>query len=232
MKEERNAAVRPLPEAVRTSGRYKQDYAYDHLKDAIIAGVFPPEKLLVERELCEMLGVSRTPVREALRRLSSEGLVESHPGRGMFVTRLSAEDARQLYELKEALERMAVRLCIRRMTPGELDELERCLIAHERAHEDGDSELAADMDLRFHVMLVEFARSPKIEEHAKTILVQTRRLSQPSVYDTSHTREFIQNHRTIYEALRAGDSAAAEAAVSRHISAISSFQTAKLGAFL
>ena len=75
------------------AGRYKQDYAYDRMKHAIISGVFPPEKLLVERELCEMLGVSRTPVREALRRLSSEGLVESHPGRGMFVTRLNAADA-------------------------------------------------------------------------------------------------------------------------------------------
>ena len=158
------------------AGRYKQDYAYDRMKHAIISGVFPPEKLLVERELCEMLGVSRTPVREALRRLSSEGLVESHPGRGMFVTRLNAADARQIYELKEALERMAVRLCILRMTGGELEELGGCLTAHEQAYARGDNELVADMDLQFHILLVEFARSAKIEEHAKAILVQEEQI--------------------------------------------------------
>ena len=226
------SAPRRQPEEAPVSSRYKQDYAYDRLKRAIIAGVFPPEKLLVERELCEMLGISRTPVREALRRLSSEGLVESHPGRGMFVTRLTAQEAQQIYELKEALERMAVRLCIQRMEPAELEELGRCIEAHARAATGGEPELAADMDLQFHIMLVEFARSPKIAEHAKTILVQTRRLSQLSVYDTSRTREFIQEHRAIYEALRARDSAAAEAAVSRHIASILRFQADKLGAFL
>ena len=214
------------------AGRYKQDYAYDRMKHAIISGVFPPEKLLVERELCEMLGVSRTPVREALRRLSSEGLVESHPGRGMFVTRLNAADARQIYELKEALERMAVRLCILRMTGGELEELGGCLAAHEQAYARGDNELVADMDLQFHILLVEFARSAKIEEHAKAILVQTRRLSQLSVYDTSHTEKFLKEHRAIYEALRAGDAAAAEEAVSRHIASIGAFQLARLPACL
>ena len=221
-----------VPDSPRVSGTYKQAYAYDHLKNAIISGVFPPEKLLVERELCEMLGISRTPVREALRRLSSEGLAESHPGRGVFVTRLTASDALELYELKEALERMAVRLCIQRMSGGDLAVLARCLEDHAQAYQAGSAGLAADQDLQFHTLLVEFARSPRIEEQAKAILVQTRRLSQLSVYDTSHTQSFIQEHRAIYDAIEAGDPAGAEAAVSRHIAAIAAFQTARLRMFL
>lgn len=219
------------PNSPRISGTYKQAYAYDRLKHAIISGVFPPEKLLVERELCELLGISRTPVREALRRLSSEGLVESHPGRGMFVTRLSVKDTLELYELKEALERMAVRLCIQRMTEEDLPVLHSCLEAHEQAYRAGNAELAADQDLQFHTLLVEFARSPRIEASAKAILAQTRRLSQISVGDPSHTQLFIQEHRAIYDALVSKDAAAAEAAVSRHITSIGAFQTIRLRLF-
>ena len=111
-----------------------------------------------------------------------------------------------------------------------MTEQERMLAG--QLYDAGNPELAADMDLHFHIMLVEFARSPKIAEHAKTILVQTRRLSQLSVYDTSRTLEFIQEHRNIYEALDSRDSAAAEEAVSRHIASILRFQADKLGSFL
>lgn len=213
------------------AGKYKQDYAYDYLKQAIISGEFPPEKLLVEWEICEKLDISRTPVREALRRLSSEGLVDAHPGRGTFVTRVTAEDMRYIYELKEALERMAVRFCIQRMAGGELAEMKRCLTAHERAYVEQKFELAADMDLQFHVQLMEYARSPKIEEHAKMLLSQTRRLSQISVYDTSNIWKFIEEHRAIYEAIAAQDIPAAEAAVSRHIDSIIKFQGDKRSLF-
>jgi DNA-binding GntR family transcriptional regulator len=88
--------------------------AYEKLKKAIIDYEFPPGKLLIERELCELIGVSRTPVREALRRLSSDGFVDFVPGRGTVVTRLTKEDMIHIYELKEALDKMAVKLCIQR----------------------------------------------------------------------------------------------------------------------
>lgn len=203
---------------------YKQDYAYNRLKHAIITGEFPPEKLLVERELCEMLQISRTPVREALRCLASEGLVSSHPGRGMFVTRITPQEIIYIYELKEALERMAVRLCIERMTDDQLGQLGQCLEGHTRAYEEEQYELAADMDMQFHVMLVEFAQSPKIEEHAKAILLQTRRLSQLSVYNTSFTMKFINEHKMIYDAMLNRNPFEAEQAVHQHILTISKFQ--------
>jgi DNA-binding GntR family transcriptional regulator len=98
------------------SPKYKQHLAYDYLKESIISGKFPPNKPLIERELCDTLGVSRTPVREALRRLSSDGFVDFVPGRGTVVTRLTMDDMVHVYELKEALDKMAVKLCIQRKT--------------------------------------------------------------------------------------------------------------------
>jgi len=206
-----------------TSGN-KQHIAYEYLKESIISGKYPPEKPLIERELCDALGVSRTPVREALRRLTSEGLAESFPGRGVFVSRVNPEKATQLYELKEALEGMAARLCTERMSDEEIQELRECLQAHTEALENDEMAATADLDLRFHVLLIEGARSPMLEQQAKGILLQTRRLAQLSVYDPDSTTKFIAQHTAIYEAIRSRDAEEAEKALSAHISAIKKFQ--------
>jgi DNA-binding GntR family transcriptional regulator len=208
----------------KSAFKYKQHIAYDHLKEAIISGEYPPEKPLVERELCDTLGVSRTPVREALRRLTSEGLAESFPGRGVFVSRVTLEKSVQLHELKEALERMAVRLCTVRMENDELERLWKCIQEHTRAMEQGDMTASADTDLVFHVLLVEGAHSPILEQQAKGLLLQTRRLSQLYIYDPASSAQFIPQHTEIYRAIQARDAEAAERAVSVHYEAVKKYQ--------
>lgn len=208
----------------KSTFNYKQHIAYDYLKGAIISGKFLPEKPLVERELCDALGVSRTPVREALRRLTSEGLAESFPGRGVFVSRVTLETAVQMHELKEALERMAARLCTTRMSDDELGRMGACIQEHTRAMEQEQMEDSADIDLQFHVMLVEGAHSPMLEQQAKKFLLQTRRLSQLYVYDPASAIQFISQHNDIYLAIRACDAETAQQAVSIHFDAVKKFQ--------
>jgi DNA-binding GntR family transcriptional regulator len=204
--------------------KYKQHLAYDYLKESIISGKFPSNKPLIERELCDTLGVSRTPVREALRRLTSEGLVESFPGRGVFVAGVTLEKAIQMHEFREALERSTARLCAERMTSEEVWQLWNCIQDHSKAREKGEMAAAADFDLRFHVLIIEGAHSPMLEQQAKRLLLQTRRLSQLAVYDTAEMIHFIQQHTDIYQAIRLHDPEASERAVGAHIASIKKFQ--------
>ncbi|MGN1001668.1 MAG: GntR family transcriptional regulator [Oscillospiraceae bacterium] len=207
----------------------KQSVAYSYLRTAIITGRFPPEKPLVEREICDKLGVSRTPVREALRRLGSEGLVDFVPNRGVFVAALSKEKAAQLYEMKEALEGMAARLCAERASEDALARMAECIALHRSYAENGEFEIAVDLDLRFHVILVESCGNPLIEQHAKSLLLQTRRLSQLAVYDTDQMEQFIRQHQTILDSIRNHDVTASIEAVSRHIRFVEQFQWDRWG---
>ena len=97
--------------------------AVENLRQAIIKGHLAPGARLIERELCEMLGVSRTLVREALRQLEAEGWIENVPYRGPIVATTSADEARQLYEIRAALEGFAAKRCAERATADDLDDL-------------------------------------------------------------------------------------------------------------
>lgn len=208
----------------RGSRIYKQGFVYDYLKDSIITGRLAPEKQLVEREICDQLGVSRTPVREAFRRLSSEGLVDFLPGSGVVVASLTKEKAEQLYELKQALEGMAARLCARRATDEELSAMSDCIARHRSAYEEGVQEAAVDMDARFHELLIAGAHSPMLEQHTRELLLQARRLSQLAVYDADETPNFISQHEDILRAVKLHDPDRAQSAVVRHIEYVKQFQ--------
>ncbi len=202
----------------------KQSVAYNYLRMAIITGRYPPEKPLVEREICDKLGVSRTPVREALRRLGSEGLVDFIPNRGVFVAGVTKEKALQLYEMKEALEGMAAKLCAERGGEETVMRLADCISMHKEYADKGEIEIAVDLDLRFHTLLVESCGNPLIEQQAKALLLQTRRLSQLAVYDADHMDYFIDQHNEILERIRCHDGPAAAMAVGSHIRYVQQFQ--------
>ena len=95
----------------------------DRLREAIFSMHFKPNERLVERDLCDQTGVSRTCVREALRHLESEGLVERRPNKGLYVTAITADEARQVYEVRGALEPMVARLFVKRASESEVKAL-------------------------------------------------------------------------------------------------------------
>src|ERR1700710_2092979 len=105
----------------------------DKLRGAIASGRFQPGQRLVERELCEQIGVGRTSVREALRQLEAEGLVTVYPHRGPVVSTLTPEEAQPLYSLRGLLEGYAGRMFAQRRTAADIDRLEAALDAFEAA---------------------------------------------------------------------------------------------------
>ncbi|WP_068298077.1 GntR family transcriptional regulator [Pararhodobacter sp. CCB-MM2] len=104
-----------------------RDMVLERLRDAIIGGTFKPGERLIERVLCEQLGVSRTVVRETLRYLDAEGLVELQPNRGPIVARLRWSDARQIYDIRRMLETAAAQACAENMSPARERDLRAAL---------------------------------------------------------------------------------------------------------
>lgn len=203
--------------------------AYEHIRDRIIAGDFPPGAVVSETALAKELGLSRTPVGEALRELAGVGLVEQVPRYGTIVRRISRQELIELYEVREGLEPYAVALAVQRIRPGDLQRLERLcarlegflgeLPAAEHAELEGQALrefLAADM--AFHTLLIHAAGNRRIaklvrDSHVMTALFGARRL----MHDRSIVAEVCRHHADILAAVRRGDVAAARALSAEHI---------------
>jgi DNA-binding GntR family transcriptional regulator len=189
------------------------------LRDAIVGAEFRPGERLTERTLCERFEVSRTVVREALRQLESEGLVDMVPNRGPVVATLSAADAIALYEVREVLEALAGRAFAQRATGVQKATLKRRLKAFEVALDRGDLPTILAAKDAFYDALLEGAGNPVARAtlrgiHARTSLLRGMTLQAPG--RSAHTRREL---RSITAAATSGDPAGAWAACESHVRA-------------
>lgn len=196
------------------------DRVYLQLVEAITKGALPQGSKIREHELAARFGVSRGPLREAIRRLEERRLVTRTAHVGARVMELSREGLIELFTVREALEGMAARLAAERMTDGERADLLGLLDAHDRAIGDGDRYDQSDHDFDFHYRLVRSARNELIE----TILC--RDLYQlVQVYRHRHAaapgraRRALAEHRRIAEAIVERDGELAELHMRRHMAA-------------
>jgi DNA-binding GntR family transcriptional regulator len=193
----------------------------DRLRAAIASGMFAPGQRLVERELCEQIGVGRTSVREALRQLEAEGLVTVYPHRGPVVTTLSAEDAQQLYSVRGLLEGFAGKLFAERRTPEELERLDAAYARLADAVKAGlhDTKTLVAIKNLFYEVLLDGSGNPYLKQmltiiHNRVNLLRATSLAQPGRPEKS-----LAELRLICEAVRAGDGPAAERACLAHVQA-------------
>ncbi len=192
-----------------------REAVYDRLKSAIVEGELAPGARMLEVELAGKLGVSRTPVREALVRLAQEGLAELLPGRGARVRVLSPAEVSEVYEVRAALEAEAARLAAQRASEGELEELARLEAA---LHRIPKTDLAEQTraDTRFHAALVAASGNRELERLFHQLdakLALARRYSS----DENQSPKTLAEHRAILEAILAGDPDRAAAAARAHI---------------
>ena len=132
------------------------------LRDAIKSGTLAPGQRLMEIQLAEELGVSRTPVREAIRKLELEGYVVMMPRRGTYVANLSIRDVNDVFEIRTALDSLACALAAERITENELESLQRLLVAIGGQIEAGDMEKIVETDMRFHDLLYQASRNTRL----------------------------------------------------------------------
>jgi DNA-binding GntR family transcriptional regulator len=186
------------------------------LREDILAGVYEPGKRLNEVELSAKLGISRSPIREGLRKLADEGLVVLSPRRGAFVASFAPDEISELMEFRQAIDVMAAHLSSSRATPEQLDNMQVALEAATVAHQ-GTASAAPPWTSDFHILILHASGNRKIiergtEVHTQLHLARFRSGSTPIRAQQAH-----DEHQEILDRIREGDGEAASAAMWRHL---------------
>lgn len=188
---------------------------YQHLRRELLSGRLEPGQWLREQELAESLAVSRTPVREAVRQLAQEGLLQIEPNRGVRVRGLSLDEAVATYEVRSTLESMAAALAARNVDDGARVELEHHLAAMAAVQPDDQAEHIRT-DNEFHALVARLAGNPVLEELVEKLSERVMRV-KILTRDVNVSAAARAQHASIVEAIGRGDEQAAAAAMSEHV---------------
>ncbi|MGX1561333.1 GntR family transcriptional regulator [Streptomyces sp. NPDC055506] len=183
------------------------------LRQEIIAGSLRPGDRLVERELAERFGVSRVPVREAIRALVAEGFVHFETPRRTVVRRLTPTDVKELFELREALEVYAAGLAASRATPEDLAEVQELLDRAAAATRAEDAEVITDVNSRLHDRIVAMAGNSLLTEALEPVAGRLRWMTRRN----EEWPQLLVEHRELYEAIASGDPDRARAHALTHV---------------
>jgi len=200
-------------EALRT--RSRADFVYDSLRDAIWEGRFARNERIREEEIARVLGVSRTPVREALQRLQQRGLLVIGPGRGLMVAELNKQQVLELYAMREILEGSAARFAARHADEAEIEILYK--LQRDLAEAGDDPIPLVKMNRRFHQAVYEASHNKYLMQALDTLNDSLALLHSTTFRAPSHRRETDEEHRRIVAAIEARDADAAEQAARHHI---------------
>lgn len=171
------------------------------LREAIINGVLKPGERLMEIQLAEELGVSRTPVREAIRKLELEGFVVMVPRRGTYVADLSIKDINEVFEVRTALDVLAAGLAAERITEDELEQMERLLVQIGEYIESGDLDKIVEVDSQFHDLLYRASRNDRLVGIINNLREQLTRFRTISMAYPGRLKNTLEEHARMVEAL-------------------------------
>ena len=202
---------------LRISPRTVQQETVNKLRLAILSGLFQPGNRLIESQLCAQLGVSRPSLREALRSLEAERLIEIVPNRGPSIPALSWSEATAIYEVRELLEVEAAGRCASRITTEQLRELEKSLAAFEEAASSNDSLAQVMTAADFYSIILANCGNPILEEVHRGLVARISFFRGRSMSLEGRAQSSLAEMREIYESIAAGDEKAARKASKRHL---------------
>jgi DNA-binding GntR family transcriptional regulator len=194
-----------------------RERVHDHLKQEILSNRYAPGSELLEVPLSEELGVSRGPIREALRSLESEGLVEITPRRGAVVISLTKRDFLEAYQLREVLEALGVRLAVPRFTERTLDSLDERIDLMAEHAASGDVDAFFEANAAFHEAFMEASENRMLIDTYRRLMAQMRPYRRPSARLRGNVERSVSEHREILAAVRARDVEAAVALQMKHV---------------
>ncbi|WP_088188629.1 GntR family transcriptional regulator [Desulfosporosinus sp. FKA] len=193
-----------------------REIVFESMREAILNGVLEPGERLMEIQLAEEMGVSRTPVREAIRKLELENFVVMIPRKGAYVAGVSLKDVADVFEIRSALEGLAAGLAAERVTDEELEQMEQALFY--RAHEgEMDLEQIVKSDTDFHALVYKASRNERLIQILANLREQIQRFRSTSLAVPGRNKDAIEEHRMIVEALRNHNSEEAQALAMAHI---------------
>lgn len=190
--------------------RTMQEIVYDKIRDAILSGHYSPGHRLVAEELAREMGVSRMPVREALHRLESTGLVDSIPHRGTVVSELSEVEIVEIYHIRAVLEGLAARLATSQLTTQEHAQIQAILDEMDRAARAVDLPRFLNLNREFHDVIWRAAHAPHLLELLVNLYATSQRFRSVSVHLPGRLQQVAEEHHRIAEALAMGDAVNAE----------------------
>jgi DNA-binding GntR family transcriptional regulator len=185
------------------------------LRKRILEGVYAPGERLIEVELAAAFEISRAPLREALRSLAQEGIVTHRSNKGFYVPAITLEDARSLYEFRQAIETSAARWAAERSTAAETQQMMTRLAVTEKIISRG-KRAAYPKDQDFHQSVIKAAHSPLLEQRSREVTHQIQLLRQRSAYSHERAQDAYAEHLAIAEAVAAREPEKAEQAMRTH----------------
>ena len=194
-----------------------RDVVFKTLRQAILKGELEPGERLMEIQLAERLGVSRTPIREAIRKLELEGLVLMIPRKGAEVARISESNLRDVLEVRRSLEELAIDLACQRMTPEELNELQMTQDLFAHAIREGDAMQIAQTDERYHEIIYNSTKNAKLVQILNNLREQMYRYRLEYIKDEDKRQILLIEHEHILKALNLRHVQEAKQAIREHI---------------
>jgi len=193
------------------------EMVYESLRDAIVNQALKPGERLMETELADEMGVSRTPVREAIRKLELEGYVVMIPRKGAYVAGLSIKDINEVFEIRGALEALAAGLAASRATEEEIEEMELNLALEANHFESSDLLKTIEEDTKFHELIYKASRNNRLLGMIKELREQVQRFRTTTLAVPGRLKFALDEHRKIVEAIAARDVGRAQRAAREHI---------------
>lgn len=194
-----------------------RELVLDAIRNAIMNGSLQPRERLMEIQLAEELGVSRTPIREALRKLELEGFIVMVPRKGAYVADLTFKDIADVFEIRAALEGLAAGLAAERITEEELESMERLLVGKQEAITSGDIDRLVEVDTSFHELLYKASRNERLANIISNLREQIQRFRLTSLSFPGRNKESLQEHKQLVEAIQSRDSQLARHLAQEHI---------------
>ena len=190
---------------------------YRVLKTEIVKGSLKPGTKLLEGKIAEQMGVSRTPVREALRELAAEGFVKMSPNQGIIVSNASIEDIQEVLQIRGVLEGLAARLAAKMINKEEIKELENYLKQMEYYTNKDDALAFSEMDAEFHELILDVCENNRLIQIRKNLSDQAHRYRIRSLTIPGRMKYSLKEHREIVEALKRKDAEQADRLSQKHI---------------
>lgn len=194
-----------------------RDVVFHTLREAILRGDLKPGERLMELQLAEKLGVSRTPIREAIRMLEQEGLAVTMPRRGAEVARMTLKDMEDVLEIREALDELAVRIACARITDEQLQKLSEVKRQFESSTQTGDVKQIAEADVSFHDVIYEATGNPKLVTLLNNLREQVYRYRVEYLKNPKNYPVLIKEHEAILQSLKDREVGRAVSAMQEHV---------------
>ena len=194
-----------------------RDVVFNTLRQGILTGELKPGERLMEIHLANKLGVSRTPIREAIRKLELEGLVTMIPRRGAEVAQITEKSLKDVMEVRRALDALSVELACDRINDEELAALGKACESFEKAVSTGDPKKIAQADVEFHNIIVKAAGNTRLVQLINNLSEQMYRYRFEYIKDVSTHEQLIAEHRILFDCIQNKDKATAAKTAKLHI---------------